>query len=705
MNKLLALGLLLFSGVVVGQVTIPMLPPATTPLSGSETILLQQNGISKQTPVSSISGGGGAPTNAPYALVSSTPSLTQSRVIRGTTNQVNITDSGALGNLTFSLPQSIATTSAPTFGGLTINGTSVLSGATTMGAPSGVIPLLINTGDTGPVIQANAVPNQSIGLEINAGTGLDSEVALRVDDNTTSTDYFIVSGRGSVTVGPEAGQGPGTINVTNGYYVGGVPLVGMTLADPTAFVGLTAVNGVATTAMRSDASPALDQSISPTWTGHHTFTPGAPNSIIVNSNTSNPGLILNGANFISGLQVNGSIVAGRSQGIDILAGTNNTDYAIRVKNAASSTQFWQLSGDGGQTVGTPTGGDKGLGTINATGLFVNGTAVSTTTLTVPTGLALGNGSTFSAYPGTSCTNQFPRSLNSSGVATCNSVALGTDVTGQLGAANGGTGQSSFAVGDMLYASASTTLSKLADVAAGSYLRSGGVATAPAWSNMTLPNAATTGDILYATSANVIGNLADTTTGNVLLSGGAGAAPSYGKVDLTSAVSNILPVANGGTATATPSLVAGTNVTITGTWPNQTVNSSAGGVTQTVSGAVTLTVSVGCTTTPTFNGYLTKTGNVVSLMTSSISCTANTTNLNITGIPASYQPSGRGSGLSAPVFGYIVDASTTKTSSMNFCPSSGGCTAGTVVLIPTAGVSYSGAGTITIPNQTFTYTLD
>ena len=46
------------------------------------------------------------------------------------------------------------------------------------------------------------------------------------------------------------------------------------------------------------------------------------------------------------------------------------------------------------------------------------------------------------------------------------------------------------------------------------------------------------------------------------------------VVLTTDVSGILPVANGGTATATPSLVAGANVTITGTWPNQTVAAAA-----------------------------------------------------------------------------------------------------------------------------------
>lgn len=42
------------------------------------------------------------------------------------------------------------------------------------------------------------------------------------------------------------------------------------------------------------------------------------------------------------------------------------------------------------------------------------------------------------------------------------------------------------------------------------------------------------------------------------------------------VTGTVAVANGGTGTTTPSLVAGTNVTISGTWPNQTINSSGGG---------------------------------------------------------------------------------------------------------------------------------
>jgi hypothetical protein len=49
----------------------------------------------------------------------------------------------------------------------------------------------------------------------------------------------------------------------------------------------------------------------------------------------------------------------------------------------------------------------------------------------------------------------------------------------------------------------------------------------------------------------------------------------------------LAVASGGTGTATPALVAGTNVTINGTWPNQTINSSNTGGTVTSVAALTL----------------------------------------------------------------------------------------------------------------------
>lgn len=58
------------------------------------------------------------------------------------------------------------------------------------------------------------------------------------------------------------------------------------------------------------------------------------------------------------------------------------------------------------------------------------------------------------------------------------------------AAQGGTGISSYAIGDLLYASGGTTLSKLADIATGNVLLSGGVTTAPAWGKVNLATAIT-----------------------------------------------------------------------------------------------------------------------------------------------------------------------------------------------------------------------
>lgn len=48
--------------------------------------------------------------------------------------------------------------------------------------------------------------------------------------------------------------------------------------------------------------------------------------------------------------------------------------------------------------------------------------------------------------------------------------------------------------------------------------------------------------------------------------------THSAADITS---GILPISRGGTGTATPGLVAGSNVSISGTWPNQTINAAGG----------------------------------------------------------------------------------------------------------------------------------
>lgn len=55
-----------------------------------------------------------------------------------------------------------------------------------------------------------------------------------------------------------------------------------------------------------------------------------------------------------------------------------------------------------------------------------------------------------------------------------------------------------------------------------------------------------GDLLVGTGTPILGLLPDVETGNALISGGVGAPPRYGKVGLTTHVSGVLPIANGGT---------------------------------------------------------------------------------------------------------------------------------------------------------------
>ena len=141
-------------------------------------------------------------------------------------------------------------------------------------------------------------------------------------------------------------------------------------------------------------------------------------------------------------------------------------------------------------------------------------------------------------------------LISGGVATApawGKIGLTTHVDGVLPAANGGTGLSSYAVGDLIYASGATTLAKLADVGAGAYLRSGGVATAPVWSSITIPNTAAQGDLWYSDASNSIIALAKSASATRYLSNtGTSNSPAWAQVNLANGVTGTLPIGNGGT---------------------------------------------------------------------------------------------------------------------------------------------------------------
>jgi len=163
--------------------------------------------------------------------------------------------------------------------------------------------------------------------------------------------------------------------------------------------------------------------------------------------------------------------------------------------------------------------------------------------------------------------------------TLANVNLTSQVTGTLPVLNGGTGTTTSTGTGNVVLSASPTLT--------------GIPLAPT-------AALNTNTTQVATTAFVQTQIGAIAAGVTSFSAGTtGLTPS---TTTTGAVTlgGILDVDNGGTGTATPALVAGTNVTITGTWPNQTINSTnSGGTVTAVTASSPITSSGGTTPNLTF----------------------------------------------------------------------------------------------------------
>lgn len=109
-----------------------------------------------------------------------------------------------------------------------------------------------------------------------------------------------------------------------------------------------------------------------------------------------------------------------------------------------------------------------------------------------------------------------------------------------------------------------------------------------------------GDIIYADTTTTLAKLADVATGNALISGGVSTAPSWGKIGMTTHVSGVLPIANGGTNASTSSITSFNNIT----------GYTASGATGTTSTNLVFSTSPSITT-PTLVGNATlSTGNII-----------------------------------------------------------------------------------------------
>lgn len=234
-----------------------------------------------------------------------------------------------------------------------------------------------------------------------------------------------------------------------------------------------------------------------------------------------------------------------------LSDTRNTTNSITVNNGgAGDNSSFTFNGSAARTISY-----NSVGAPSQTGALASGSSWNISILgnaaTVTSGIY-----TYGAYADPSWIISLAKSkvglgnventalstwAGSTNITTLGTIATGTWSATTIAANKGGTGQTSYAVGDLLYADTTSSLAKLADVATGNALLAGGVNTAPSWGkigltthvNGTLPVAnGGTNQTSYTDGQLLIGNTTGNTLTKATLTQGSGIAITNGNGSIT-----------------------------------------------------------------------------------------------------------------------------------------------------------------------------
>jgi hypothetical protein len=306
---------------------------------------------------------------------------------------------------------------------------------------------------------------------------------------------------------------------------------------------------------------------------------------LIGKPTLNAGTVTSvaGTGSVNGITLTGNVTSSGSLTLGgTLSGISNSQLT---NNSITVTPGTGLSGGGTVALGgVITLNATGTGTVSSVSVSPNsgvtaGVTNSTTTPTISIGLG-------AITPTSVTTNTMTFGVNT-GVLTVSTGIVGS-------AAITGSGQAVFNSGPSIAAPTIT-----------------GAATAV--------NLTTSGleSVANLKTTGLTGYLYGNSTNNVTASTTIPTSSLSGSVSLTSQVSGILPIANGGTGSSTASLVAGTGIAITGTFPNQTINATGGtGTVTSVSGAGSVN-GITLTGTVTTSGSLTLGGTLGSITNSQL----------------------------------------------------------------------------------------
>lgn len=285
---------------------------------------------------------------------------------------------------------SVAGDGSGTFGPTATAGVQWTSGAnvTVAGSSTGA-PLTVSGGNTHEVVvsanhtaghgleflDSNGTP-QSFAMGLGLGTGAATWVLFDVTNNTgrltlnSSGDFTFPAPSSGATVTITGPASNNALNVNGSSTTGSSQGLNISAGTNSSDYALWVLNQSAGTQFlkifgdgHGFVGPTSSLGLSWATTGTMAIT--APSSTTIS---------------VPSLLISAPTTASNSFGLRVLAGTNSSDEAFIVNNAANTVGLLQVFGDGGTVLGAATGGDKGAGTINVSGgIFINGVSIGGTT--------------------------------------------------------------------------------------------------------------------------------------------------------------------------------------------------------------------------------------------------------------------------------------------------------------------------------------
>lgn len=563
----------------MSNVRISQLPSAPTSITGTELVPIVQNGQTVQTTVSAL-------TNSPsltqtFLTVNNETTLANSRYL-GATNGLaisdggaqsvlNVTSTGALLSLVNSGNGFQVKTSSTVITNRTItisgNGLAITNGSGVSGDPvialSGQVLNFANASfnglvvlSTGGAITSATITGTASQIDVANGTGIGGNPTLSISSDPTlpgtggvalpsgttlqrsgsptngvlrynTTTGLLEAYLNSVWTSLASGSGVTSIATGTGLTGGPITSTGTISIDVTGVTAATYGSSLVVPVIAVNAQGQITSATNTTinaitlTTGTISTTPSASTDIANKSYVDT---------VAQGLDTKASVVAATTVNIT-LSGTQTIDGIALIAADRCLVKNQTLSQNNGiydVAAGAWTRSSDMNTWAQVPGAYVfveQGTTQADTgwVCTSDAGGTLGTTAiTWAQFSGAG-SGVSSITFGTTGLTPATATTGAVTVAGTLAVANGGTNITSYAVGDLIYASTTGILSKLVDVA----------------------------------------------TGNALISGGVGAAPSYGKIALTTHVSGTLPVANGGTG-----LTAGTSGGILAYTASGTLASSA-----------------------------------------------------------------------------------------------------------------------------------